>query len=44
MLGLVAEGDKADVDEAVKAARKAFEDVTVGLLPALRGSDVHFDD
>ena len=26
VLGLVAEGDKADVDEAVKAARKAFED------------------
>lgn len=25
VLGLVAEGDKADVDEAVKAARKAFE-------------------
>src|ERR1700752_4924447 len=26
VLALVAEGDKADVDEAVKAARKAFED------------------
>ena len=25
VIGLVAEGDKADVDEAVKAARKAFE-------------------
>src|ERR1700684_31447 len=25
VLGLVAEGDKADVDEAVRAARKAFE-------------------
>lgn len=25
VLALVAEGDKADVDEAVKAARKAFE-------------------
>src|SRR5271156_280248 len=25
-LALIAEGDKADVDEAVKAARKAFED------------------
>ena len=29
--GLVAEGDKADVDEAVKAARKAFEE---GAWPA----------
>ncbi len=26
MLALIAEGDKADVDEAVKAARKAFEE------------------
>jgi acyl-CoA reductase-like NAD-dependent aldehyde dehydrogenase len=26
VLALVAEGDKADVDEAVKAARKAFEE------------------
>ena len=26
VLALVAEGDKADVDEAVKAARKAYED------------------
>jgi acyl-CoA reductase-like NAD-dependent aldehyde dehydrogenase len=26
VLGLVAEGDKADVDDAVRAARKAFED------------------
>ncbi len=26
VLALVAEGDKADIDEAVKAARKAFED------------------
>jgi acyl-CoA reductase-like NAD-dependent aldehyde dehydrogenase len=26
VLALIAEGDKADVDEAVKAARKAFED------------------
>src|SRR5271170_7291429 len=26
VIGLVAEGDKADVDEAVKAARKAFEE------------------
>ena len=26
VLALVAEGDKADVDDAVKAARKAFED------------------
>src|SRR6202790_5287332 len=26
VLGLVAEGDEADVDEAVKAAHKAFED------------------
>lgn len=25
VLGLVAEGDKADVDDAIKAARKAFE-------------------
>ena len=25
VLALIAEGDKADVDEAVKAARKAFE-------------------
>jgi len=25
VLALVAEGDKADIDEAVKAARKAFE-------------------
>jgi acyl-CoA reductase-like NAD-dependent aldehyde dehydrogenase len=26
VLALIAEGDKADVDEAVKAARKAYED------------------
>src|ERR1700719_4920417 len=26
VLALIAEGDKADVDEAVKAARKAFEE------------------
>src|SRR5215471_4630126 len=26
VLSLIAEGDKADVDEAVKAARKAFEE------------------
>jgi len=32
VLGLVAEGDKADVDEAVKAARNAFE---TGKWPAL---------
>src|ERR1700730_10078424 len=32
VLGLVAEGDKADVDEAVKAARKAFE---VGKWPSM---------
>jgi acyl-CoA reductase-like NAD-dependent aldehyde dehydrogenase len=28
VIGLVAEGDKADIDDAVKAARKAFEDST----------------
>src|ERR1700677_2360996 len=32
VLALVAEGDKADVDEAVKDARKAFED---GKWPSL---------
>ncbi|MGA2409590.1 MAG: aldehyde dehydrogenase family protein [Candidatus Binataceae bacterium] len=32
VLGLVAEGDKADVEEAVKAARKAFE---TGKWPAM---------
>src|ERR1700722_17425024 len=31
-LALVAEGDKADVDQAVKAARKAFE---AGKLPSM---------
>jgi aldehyde dehydrogenase (NAD+) len=36
VLALVAEGDKADVDEAVKAARKAFED---GKWPRMRPHD-----
>ncbi|MGH7933043.1 MAG: aldehyde dehydrogenase family protein [Candidatus Binataceae bacterium] len=36
ILALVAEGDKADVDEAVKAARKAFED---GAWPRMRPHD-----
>jgi aldehyde dehydrogenase (NAD+) len=35
-LALVAEGDKADVDEAVKHARKAYED---GRWPSLRPHD-----
>jgi acyl-CoA reductase-like NAD-dependent aldehyde dehydrogenase len=36
VLALVAEGDKADIDEAVKAARKAFED---GRWAAMRPHD-----
>ncbi len=36
VLALVAEGDKADVDEAVKAARKAFEE---GQWPRMRPHD-----
>ncbi len=36
VLALVAEGDKADVDEAVKAARKAFES---GKWPTMRPHD-----
>ncbi|MGD0073998.1 MAG: aldehyde dehydrogenase family protein [Candidatus Binataceae bacterium] len=36
VLALVAEGDKADVDEAVKAARKAFED---GAWPRMRPAE-----
>jgi aldehyde dehydrogenase (NAD+) len=35
-LALIAEGDKADVDEAVKAARKAFDE---GKWPAMRPHD-----
>src|SRR5579872_4996280 len=36
VLALVAEADKADVDEAVKAARKAFEE---GAWPKMRSEE-----
>jgi len=37
VLGLIAEGDKADIDEAVKAARKAFEGKWSTMGPHERG-------